>query len=200
MPLFQYQDRDGTTQTFSGPLAHSRGAEAVFLDALGCSYVEALRLLATHSFSYDGQECLLGLTITIKQIDAVQGQAELNQLAGVMRQITQKYGFKECPECSAIHSKAVRRCRKCGHEADVPDEVKKKMTAYYLDEDEPEQAQEAVQELAPSQEQSPDSTTEEAKPLSPLHMMALDKDEEENGAEKKATVSPQETEKEKDAI
>ena len=200
MPLFQYQDRDGTTQTFTGPMAQARGAEAVFLDALGCSYVEALRLLAGHPFAYDGHECVLGLTMNIKQIDAIQGQSELNQLAGVMRQITQKYGFKECPECSAIHSKAVRRCRKCGHEADVPDEVKKKMTAYYLDEDEPAQEQETAQESEPKQDQPEEAAAEGSKSTSPLHMMGMDEDEEDGAQEEKESANSQEKEKERDAV
>jgi len=197
MPLFQYEDRDGTTQTFTGPMAQERGAEAVFLDALGCSYHEAIVLLASHRFSYDGHECVLGLTMTIKQIAAVTGQAELNQLAGVMRQITQKYGFKECPECSAIHSKHVRRCRRCGNEAEIPDEVKKKMAAYYLDEDEPEQEQ-VVQEP----EQPAEASVEQEKSTSPLHMMAMDEDEDENDDEEKEkeVTTTQEEEKGLDAI
>lgn len=199
MPLFQYEDRDGTTQTFTGPMAQERGAEAVFLDALGCSYHEAIVLLARHPFSFDGHECVLGITMTIKQIAAVTGQAELNQLAGVMRQITQKYGFKECPECSAIHSKHVRRCRRCGNEADIPDEVKKKMAAYYLDEDEPGQEQ-AVQEPEAKQEQPAEATAQD-KSTSPLHMMAMDEDEDENDDEEKEKASAPETEeKERDAV
>lgn len=174
MPLFQYTDRTGTGSTFTGPQAIERGAEQVFFDVLGCSFVDAIRAFGKVIFLYEGKEHVFSLTMRAVQVEAVRSQSNISDLTSAFSQIANKIGFIDCPECKAIHDRKVTHCRKCGYNVEIPDDMKEKLRDHFDDEaqpqEEPQEEPEAPDQLEEEEEQQPPSA---------LHMMGTDDEAEQ---------------------
>lgn len=173
MPLFEYVDEHGEEHKFVGPKADKEGREKIFDSVFGMSYSEAVRKLTEIEFKFDGHDCVMGLATRIVQLDAASAHSTMRDFQNALSQLTDAYGFKRCPDedCGAMHNKKVRRCMRCGHEAEVPKEAIAKIKSFADSLKSGPEAQEAEPE-EPEVEDTP-----EPAQTSALDMMGTDEDD-----------------------
>jgi len=123
MAVVKYKDTRGKEHIWTGQDAYNFALDEVCRDHLGKPFVSLQNTIACATIEGDGANCFFTLFSKVTTLQQARSAADLTNTTQLLAERTEKYGFKECPSCKAVHTRKVKDCRRCGHEASIPDEA-----------------------------------------------------------------------------
>jgi len=192
MSLVKFKDVQGNEHTISGDNALNQVADMICQEMINCSFAKFIRLIASVEFEYNSEKVVFIPSFPIKYVKAATVKADMSQMMSRMKEVNDKYGFEECPDCGSVHNRKVTTCRACAHKVDLPEEALAVVQQFIKsldksDDEEPEeQEQKQEQEQEQEQEQSqemqelPEEPVEESveNPAPSSQLLAMGSDEE----------------------
>lgn len=187
MSLVKFKDVQGNEHTISGDNALNQVADMICQEMINCSFAKFTRLIASVEFEYNGEKVVFIPSFPIKYVKAATVKADMNQMMNRMKEVNDKYGFEECPDCGSVHNRKVTTCRACAHKVDLPEEALEVVQQFIKsldkgddEEETQEQEQEKDQEGGQKMETLPEiqagESVEKQAPSSQLMSMGSDEE------------------------
>lgn len=130
MPIVKYKTTGGKLLTFTGTDAYNVALEEVCRDLTGEPFSALQNKLSGATIVANGIKCFFLLFSKVTTLAAARSAADLGNVSTKLAARTEKYGFKTCPACNTTHTRKVKDCRRCGHEAEIPVEADEEIKEY----------------------------------------------------------------------